>query len=84
VSEFHQVALGHEATEVPSGFAESTEKVARGILRALDRRSALVFPTALAAAVVRTAHWLPGPFEVVMKTWATRHFRAELETERPR
>jgi short-subunit dehydrogenase len=82
VSEFHQVALGNEAAEVPSGFAESTEKVARGILRALDRRAPLIYPTALAATVIRAAHWLPVPFDLVMKTWAARHFREELRREK--
>ncbi len=80
-SEFHAVALGKQGGQaVRSGYAEPTERVVRGILRGLDRRAVFVFPTALAAAVVRSARWLPGPYEWFMNRWAPGHFRREMES----
>ncbi len=83
-SEFHGAAMGKPAPgegarPFRSGYAEPTERVARGIVRGLDRRAGFVFPTFIARAVTATAGWLPGPFDLVMNRWAPDHFRREIE-----
>lgn len=83
-SEFHGAALGEPLPEgdsrpIRSGYAEPTERVARGIIRGLDRRAAFVFPTLFARAVVEAASWLPWPYEWLMNRWAPEHFRREME-----
>lgn len=87
-SEFQAVAMGKSGDSLAAhprfGTAESTEKVVRGLLRGLDRNRAFVFPTALAATVVRASHWLPGPFSFVLNRWAPSYFRKELEAGRER
>jgi short-subunit dehydrogenase len=78
-SEFHAVALGRGDRPVRSGYAEPTDRVARAILRGLDRRAVFWLPTASALAVVEAAAWLPGPFDWLMRRWAPGHFRREIE-----
>lgn len=82
VSEFQAVALGKAGAELERheriGTAEPTARVVRGMLRGLDRRAAFVFPTPLAAAIVRAAHWLPGPFEWLLGRWAATAGRREM------
>ena len=82
-SEFHAVALGGTGPR-RSRWAEPTDRVVRAILRGLDRPVAFLYPGPMAAAVVRAAHWLPGPFEWVMQRWAPGHFRREIESARGR
>lgn len=85
-SEFHAAALSRPLPEgngrpLRSGFAEPTDRVARGIVRGLDRRGGFVFPTLAARAVVEAAFWLPWPYEWFMNRWAPGHFRREMERE---
>jgi short-subunit dehydrogenase len=56
----------------PRGAA--TDRVARAIVRGLDRRrpGAFLLPTAAPRGVVTLAHWLPGPFEWFMLRWSAR------------
>lgn len=81
-SEFYQAALGQAEAggRIPRG--EPTERVARGILRGLDRRAGFWFPTPLAGAIVRAAHWLPGPFDWWMRRWSAGRFAAEIAAAR--
>jgi short-subunit dehydrogenase len=83
-SEFHGVALGRpgDAQEIRSTYAEPTDRVARGILRGLDRRGAFHFPTLTARLVVLVAHWLPGPLDWFLSRWGEARFRAEMEGSR--
>jgi short-subunit dehydrogenase len=78
-SEFHAVALrGPGAAPIRSPYSEPAERMARRIVRGLDRRGAFLLPGASAWAVVRAAHWLPGPFDWFMHRWAPGHFRREM------
>jgi short-subunit dehydrogenase len=75
-SEFRQVALGERGDEVgrlPRG--EPTAKIARAILRGLDRKSAFLLPSWRAWVVVALAHWLPGPFDWIMCRWAPGSYK---------
>jgi len=75
-SEFRQVALGERGDEVgrlPRG--EPTAKIARAIVRGLDRRSAFLLPSWRAWAVVSLARWLPAPFDWVMCRWAPGSYK---------
>ncbi len=70
-SEFRRVALGTQAAriaELPSG--EPTARIVRAIVRGIDGRSAFLFPSWKAWAVVTLAHWLPGPFDWLLSHWA--------------
>jgi short-subunit dehydrogenase len=83
-SEFREVALGDRAGDVgklPTG--ESTAKVARAIVRGLDRHGAFLIPSWKAWVVANLAYWLPGPFEWVMGRWAPRTYRKLLEKNKP-
>ncbi|MEO6812012.1 MAG: SDR family NAD(P)-dependent oxidoreductase [Isosphaeraceae bacterium] len=82
VSEFRQSAMGgNEPGHDSKG--EPVERVARGIVRGLDRRSAFCFPTTSAMAIVESSRWLSWPFEWMMARWAPGHFRKELGVDRP-
>ena len=78
-SEFFDVAMGGAGRPGRGPRGESTERVVRGIMRGLDRRATFIFPSAMARAVARSAHWLPGPFEWFMGRWAPGYFRREIE-----
>jgi uncharacterized protein len=79
-SEFHAVALGGPgAAPLRSPYSEPAERMARRILRGLDRRAAFLLPGASSWAVVRAAHWLPRPFDWFMQRWAPGHFRREMD-----
>jgi short-subunit dehydrogenase len=83
-SEFQGVALGKTgealATHRRFGSAEPTARVARGILRGLDRRAGFIEPTWLAWGLVRVGRWLPGPLDWAMGRWAPAYFRREMES----
>jgi short-subunit dehydrogenase len=75
-SEFRQVALGERGAEVrrlPKG--EPTDKIARAIVRGLDRRCMFLLPSWRAWVVVTLAHWLPGPFNWIMCRWAPGSYK---------
>ena len=75
-SEFRQVALGERRGEVarlPTG--EPTAKIARAIVRGLDRRSAFLLPSWRAWIVVTLAHWLPAPFDWIMCRWSPGSYK---------
>jgi short-subunit dehydrogenase len=84
VSEFHGVALDRpdDAPAIRSTHAEPTDRVARGILRGLDRRRAFIFPTLMARLVVTAAGWLPGPLDWYLARWGTRQFHQEMRQGR--
>lgn len=75
-SEFHQIAA-RGRRHAPQG--EPTDRIARNILRGLDRTHppAFLMPSWSAWAVVQAAHWLPGPFEWVMGRIAQPKFGRE-------
>lgn len=80
-SEFHGVALGQPggSPTVRATPSEPTERVARGIVRGLDRRGGFVFPTWTARATVAATSWLPGPYDWLMGRWGRAIFRREIE-----
>jgi len=79
-TEFRSAALGPGRPDHASA-GEPVAKVARGILRGLDRRGGFLAPTASARAILGLAHWLPGPFEWFMMRWAPGHFAREIGRE---
>lgn len=81
-SEFSRVALADPGAVGPVPRGESTDKVARSILRGLDRRTTFLLPTGIAWAAVKIAQWLPAPFEWFMERWSPGHFRGEIERAR--
>ena len=81
-SEFFRVASGRPDRELSAPRGEPTDRVARGILRGLDRRGAFVIPTLAARGVVELGRWLPGPFDWFMGRWAPRHFAREIRAAR--
>ena len=81
-SEFRDVALG-----VPAGSpdGEPTDRIARGIVRGIDRRAKFVFPSWRASLIVTLAQWLPPLVDFVMTRWAISSFRDALKnSQRPR
>jgi short-subunit dehydrogenase len=83
-SEFYSVALGDVPEPGRGSRGEPTTKVARAILRGLDRRATFWLPTLQALAVVKAASWLPWPFEWLMQRWGPGYFRREIEQARSR
>lgn len=81
-SEFSSVALGGPPEPGRGSRGEPTEKVARAILKGLDRRATFWLPTARAWAVVKASRWASGPFEWLMGRWAPGYFRREIEEAR--
>jgi short-subunit dehydrogenase len=81
-TEFRSAALGEGRADHASQ-GEPVERVARGILRGLDRRGGLLAPTLTARAILVLARWLPGPFEWFMMRWAPGHFAREIGRDRP-
>ena len=78
-SEFRQVALGGKAARAEtSTHGEPVEKIARGILRGLDRRPAFLMPSWRAGTIVTLAHWLPWLFDFVMMRWGPSSYRDAL------
>jgi short-subunit dehydrogenase len=78
-SEFRQVALGdlgHARNSAPHG--ESVEKVVRGIVSGIDRRSKFLMPTWPAWTIVTLAHWLPALFDFVMTRWTPSSYKDAL------
>ena len=81
-TEFRSAALGPGRVDHASQ-GEPVERVARGILRGLDRRGVFLAPTPTARAILAVARWLPGPFEWFMIRWAPGHFAREIGRESP-
>ena len=84
-SEFRQVALGDRRDQVarlPRG--EPTAKIVRAIVRGLDRRTAFLLPSWRAWAVVTLAHWLPMPFDWVMRRWSPGSYHKRLSGKESR
>jgi short-subunit dehydrogenase len=78
VSEFSEVAAGPRGKTPGWPGREPTDRVVRGIVRGLDSRRSLVFPTWRAWTVVTAASWLPGPFDWVMRRWMSGRSRDRL------
>jgi short-subunit dehydrogenase len=79
-SEFRQVALGCEGGDSgDSSGGEPASKIARAIVRGIDGRSLFLMPSWRAWLVVAAAHWLPIPFDWVMRRWAISSYRDALE-----
>jgi short-subunit dehydrogenase len=75
-SEFRRVALGDKAGRaIENSHGEPTQRIARGIVRGIDRRSTFVMPSWRAWTVVTLAHWLPGLFDVVMTRWGPSSYK---------
>lgn len=81
-TEFRASALGEGRVDHASQ-GEPVERVARGILRGLDRRGGFLAPTAPAWAIQALERWLPGPFEWFMMRWAPGHFAREIGRDGP-
>ncbi len=76
-SEFASVAAGRHATLRRERAAEPTERVVRGILAGLDRRSVIWFPTWRAWVLAKTATWLSWPFDHLLKNWQPNYVSDE-------
>lgn len=76
-TEFRGSALGPDRVDHASP-GEPVERVARGILRGLDRSRAFHAPTLTARFILEVARWMPGPFEWFMMRWAPGHFAREI------
>lgn len=75
-SEFRRVALGKNAARaIENSHGEPTEKIARAIVRGIDRRSTFLMPSWRAWAIVTLAHWLPGMFDAVMTRWGPSSYK---------
>ena len=75
-SEFRTVALGDKAGRaIENSQGEATEKIVRGIIRGIDRRSTFVLPSWRAWTIVTLAHWLPGLFDLVMTRWGPSSYK---------
>jgi uncharacterized protein len=75
-SEFRRVAMGKQAVRTTEkSHGEPTEKIVRGIIRGIDRRSTLLMPSWRAWTIVTLAHWLPGPFDAVMTRWGPSSYK---------
>jgi short-subunit dehydrogenase len=81
-SEFSQRAMGVDELRGPIPRGAATDKVVRTIVRGLDGRRVFLMPNAAAWAVVALAHWCPWLFDWVMRRWAARLFRAEINRGR--
>jgi short-subunit dehydrogenase len=78
-SEFRQVALGDQAAQgAKPSHGEPTVKIVRAIVRGIDRRSTFLLPSWRAWTIVTLAHWLPGPFDVVMARWGPSSYKDAL------
>ena len=75
-SEFRSVALGEKGVgTAEKSHGEPTEKIARGIIRGIDRRSTFLMPSWQAWTIVTLAHWLPGLFDAVMARWGPSSYK---------
>ncbi len=81
-TEFRAAALG-PGTPDRAAQGEPVDRVARGILRGLDRGGGFLHPTWTAGGIVGLAHWLPGPFEWFMSRWSPGHFAREIGRRAP-
>ena len=83
-SEFHAAALGESTSDGHrrAPHAEPTDRVVRSMVRALDRRSGFLIPSATGRLIVGAARWLPGPYDWLMNRFAADRFRREFEEAR--
>jgi uncharacterized protein len=86
-SEFFRRAVGTSGANAspstgPLSRGEPTDRVARGILRGLDRRVTLLIPTLSARALAGVAHRLPWLFDWVMERWVRNAFSREITEAR--
>ena len=82
-SEFRRVSMGKKSVRAAeTSHGEPTERIVRGIIRGIDRRSTFVLPSFKAWTVVTLAHWLPGPFDAVMARWGPSSYKDALAAER--
>jgi short-subunit dehydrogenase len=81
-SEFARVALaaGSSQDTIPRG--ESTERVARAILRGLDRPRPFLIPSWTAWAGLQLARFCPPLFDRLIVRWATAHVGLALAQRR--
>ena len=78
-SEFRQVALGDQAAPgAKPSHGEPTAKIARAIVRGIDRRSAFLLPSWRAWTIVKLAQWLPALFDTVMARWGPSSYKDAL------
>ena len=77
-SEFASVALGRPGGAGRDKAGAATDTIARNILKGLDRDRSFILPSWQAWFTVKTAQWLPGPFDWFMGRWGPRHFREEI------
>jgi short-subunit dehydrogenase len=77
-SEFAQRAMGVDQLQGPVPRGTPTAQVVRAIVRELDGRRVFLLPDAAAWAAVTLAHWLPRPFDWIMRRWSARRFKAEI------
>ena len=63
---------------------EPTEKIARAIVRGIDRRSTFLMPSWRAWTIVTLAHWLPGLFDAVMTRWGPSSYKDAQAARKPR
>jgi len=81
-TDFRASALGDGKVDHASP-GEPVDRVARGILNGLDRRSGFLAPTWTAWAILALERWMPGPFEWFMMRWAPGHFAREIGRAEP-
>jgi short-subunit dehydrogenase len=75
-SEFRKVALGEKSVRaIETSHGEPTAKIARAIVRGIDRRATFLMPSWRAWTIVTLAHWLPGLFDAVMTRWGPSSYK---------
>ncbi len=78
-SEFASVALGQPGGPGHRSAGAPTARIARNILKGLDRNRRFVLPSLQAKVTVALSHWLPGPFDWFMARWGPGYFRRDIE-----
>jgi short-subunit dehydrogenase len=81
-SEFYRTALADPRAQGPVPQGEPTDRIARAILRGLDKKATFLFPSAAARAVAVAAHWLGGPYDWWMSRWGPGYFAGEIDRAR--
>ncbi len=76
-SEFRRMSLGDRGTDRAEP-GEPVEAIARGLIRHLGTRKAFITPTPKATLTVAVPHWLPGPFEALMRWLGPERFAKEV------
>ncbi len=76
-SEFRRVSLGGRGGDQAEP-GEPVEAIARGLVRHLGGRRAFVTPTIKSTLTVAVPHWLPGPFDWLMRRLGPGRFAKEV------